>query len=66
MQQLSGIMERILDVQHPERVQEKLRKASEERKGQVFAVESVRNPDPVSLLGITHASLRAIRILSGH
>jgi conjugative transposon TraM protein len=69
MQQLSGIMERILDVQHPERVQEKLRKASEERKGQVFAVESVRNPDPVSLLGITHgvtaSNSNSVRPLNG-
>lgn len=50
MQQLNGMMDRILDVQHPERVQEKLRKASEDRKGQVFAVMAAPSPDPISTL----------------
>lgn len=50
MQQLNGMMDRILDVQHPERVQEKLRKASEDRKGQVFAVMAAPSPDPISSL----------------
>ena len=50
MDQLNGIMERILDVQHPERVQEKLRKDSEDRKGQVFAVMAAPSPDPISSL----------------
>jgi conjugative transposon TraM protein len=50
MQQMDAMMERILDVQHPERVQEKLRQSSEQRKGQVFAVLSAKQPDPLSSL----------------
>jgi conjugative transposon TraM protein len=38
LQQLSGMLETIVDIQHPERMQEKLRKASQEQRGQVFAV----------------------------
>lgn len=50
MQQINGMLEKILDIQHPDRVQEKLRHLSESRKGQVFAV-SVNSPnDLVSLL----------------
>jgi hypothetical protein len=36
MQQLNGMLEKILDIQHPDRVQEKLKQTSEARKGQVF------------------------------
>jgi conjugative transposon TraM protein len=50
MQQLDAMMERILDMQHPERVQEKLRQSSEQRKGQVFAVVAAKQPDPLSSL----------------
>ncbi|MET6998668.1 conjugative transposon protein TraM [Chitinophaga defluvii] len=50
LQQLSGMLEKILDVQHPERVQEKLKQVSETRKGQVFAVSSKVRETPVSLL----------------
>lgn len=50
MQQLNSMLERILDIQHPDRVQEKIRKASETRKGQVFAVSAKTLPNPVSLL----------------
>ncbi len=50
MQQLNSMLERILDIQHPDRVQEQIRKASETRKGQVFAVSAKTQPNPVSLL----------------
>jgi len=50
LQQLDGMLEKILDVQHPERVQEKLKQVSETRKGQVFAVSSKAHETPVSLL----------------
>lgn len=50
LQQLNGMLEKILDVQHPERVQEKLRQTSEAQKGQVFAVAAKTNDIPVSLL----------------
>lgn len=54
MQQLNGMLEQLLDMQHPERVQEKLRQASELRKGQAFAVTSGKAADPVSLLEQQH------------
>lgn len=50
MQQINGMLERILDIQHPERVQEQLRKTSEQRKGQVFAVTPFKDSQAVSLL----------------
>lgn len=50
LQQLNGMLEKILDIQHPDRVQEKIRQTSEIRKGQVFAVSATSNETPVSLL----------------
>lgn len=50
MKQLNGMMEKILDIQHPERVKEKLRQTSETHKGQVFAVTVNDNNDQTSLL----------------
>lgn len=50
MQQLNGMLEKILDIQHPDRVKEKLREVSEARKGEVFAVTVNNSNDPVSLL----------------
>ena len=50
LQQLNGMLEKILDIQHPGRVKEKLRQLSETRKGQVFAVSLNSLNDPVSLL----------------
>lgn len=50
MEQINGVLERILDIQHPERVQEQLRKTSEQRKGQVFAVTPYQDSQIVSSL----------------
>lgn len=50
LQQLNALMEKILDIQHPDRVQEKIRQTSETRKGQVFAVSASEKETPVSLL----------------
>lgn len=49
MQQLNSMLEKILDIQHPDRVQEKIRQASIENKGQVFEVSPV-SVNPVSLI----------------
>lgn len=45
MQQLNGTLERILDIQHPDRVKEKLKEKSLKNKEQVFIVcrQSVKN-----------------------
>lgn len=50
MKQLNDMMEKILDIQHPERVKEKIRQTSETYKGQVFAVTTGNNNDRISLL----------------
>ena len=50
LQQLNNMLEKILDIQHPDRVQEKIRQTSETQKGQVFAVSATGNETPVSLL----------------
>ncbi len=50
MQQINGMLEKILDIQHPDRVQEKLRQTSEASRGQVFAVSSQSADNTVSLL----------------
>lgn len=51
MQQLGGMLESILDLQYPQRVAEKMKKASSERKGQVFSVSASSAEDPISVLG---------------
>jgi len=56
MQQLSGVLEKIMDIQHPERLQEKIRQTSEKRKGQVFAVSASNTSNPVSVLENTSAT----------
>ena len=50
MQQLNGMMEKILDIQHPDRVKEKIKQKSEARKGQVFAVAVNDKTNLVSFL----------------
>ena len=50
MQQLGGMLESILDLQHPERVQERLKAASSKRKGEVFSVAASQQPDAITSL----------------
>lgn len=50
MQQLGGMLDQILDIQHPERVQERIRQNSELKRGLVFPVTVNHQSDPVSLL----------------
>ncbi|MFW0738473.1 conjugative transposon protein TraM [Flavobacterium sp. T12S277] len=50
LQELGGMLESILDIQHPDRVQEKLRKDSEAERGQVFSISTKEQEDPVSSL----------------
>lgn len=53
MKQLNGMLDKILDVQYPERVQEKLIQNSEANKGQVFSV-STKNDNSITLLDNYH------------
>ena len=50
LKQLNVMLENILDMQHPGRVQEKLRKTSEARRGRVFAVATKTKDNRISLL----------------
>lgn len=56
LQKLSGMLENILDIQHPDRVQEKLRKASEANKGRVFSIAAKGKDDTITLLRNTKQS----------
>ena len=50
MQQLNGVLEKILQIQHPDQIQEKIKQISEGRKGQVFAVAVNNQTTPESFL----------------
>ncbi|MBN9284130.1 MULTISPECIES: conjugative transposon protein TraM [unclassified Flavobacterium] len=50
MRQLNGMLEKILDIQHPGRVQEKLNQSSKMKKGQVYPVTNKSLENVVSLL----------------
>jgi len=50
MQQLSGTLDKILDIQHPQRVKERLREQSLQQKEVVFAVSKNPSEDNISLL----------------
>jgi conjugative transposon TraM protein len=50
MMQLNGMMEKILDIQHPERVKDKNRQTSEAHQGQVFSVNVNPGKDLNSIL----------------
>jgi conjugative transposon TraM protein len=50
LQQLGGMLENILDIQHPDRIQEKLRKASQTQRGQVFSISTKEQESPISSL----------------
>ena len=53
LKQLSGMLESILDIQHPDRVQQKLRKVSESQRGQVFSIASSAGDTSISSLQVT-------------
>ncbi len=48
--QLNGMMDKILDIQHPERVQEKIKEQSIIKKNQVFPVESSLPDNSITLM----------------
>jgi conjugative transposon TraM protein len=50
MKELNAMLEQILDIQHPERVAQRLKESSAQNKGQVFAVSSRGEENPVSIL----------------
>jgi conjugative transposon TraM protein len=50
MKELNVMLEKILDIQHPERLAEKIRQESEKNQDQVYPVTLNQNEDPISLL----------------
>ena len=50
MKQINGMLDKILDVQYPERVQERLKQTSAANRGQVFAVSSQKKDNAITLL----------------
>jgi len=50
LQQLNGMLEKILDIQHPGRIQEELKEQSEKQAGRVFPVTTANNTGTASLL----------------
>lgn len=50
MQQIETMLDKILDVQHPERVREKIREQSSQQKQQVFPVEVAKDEETISLV----------------
>lgn len=57
LQKLSGMLENILDIQHPARVEEKLRKTSEANRGQVFSISTKAKDNSATLLRNTTNSI---------
>jgi len=50
MKELNSMLEKIIAIQHPERLAEKTRQDSEQNAGQVYPVTINQNEDPISLL----------------
>lgn len=50
MEQINTVLQSVLDIQHPERVQERLQKESAVRSGQVYAVNQTAKEVPLTLL----------------
>ena len=65
LQQLSGMLENILDIQHPERAVEKMRKASEKERGQVMTVSTTFQRSQISSFQASPDSLTGISEMNG-
>jgi conjugative transposon TraM protein len=50
MQQIESMLDKILDVQHPDRVREKIREQSSQHQQQVFPVDAAASEDNISLV----------------
>lgn len=56
MQQINGMLEKILDIQHPERAQEKLSSVQAKNRGQVYAVSANIEENPISIIEKTEGA----------
>ncbi|MXN91741.1 conjugative transposon protein TraM [Flavobacterium sp. Sd200] len=66
LQQLGSMLERIVDIQHPERVQQRLKEQSEKMRGQVFPVTPYGNPENVSVLENGVRNFGSVSNYQGH
>ncbi|WP_316787860.1 conjugative transposon protein TraM [Pedobacter frigoris] len=58
MNQLNGMLDKILDIQNPQRVRDQLKQQSALKKGQVFAVTTNQSDAPITLLETEQDSKR--------
>ncbi|MBX2896841.1 MAG: conjugative transposon protein TraM [Cyclobacteriaceae bacterium] len=56
MQQLESVLEKILDIQHPERMKEKLKTQTVQQKINAYSVHGLESDDNISLIGQPHAA----------
>lgn len=56
MQQINGLLEKILDIQHPDRAQEKLNTIQAKNRGQVYAVSANVEENPISIIEKTEGA----------
>jgi conjugative transposon TraM protein len=50
IQELHGMLDKVLDIQYPERVRDRYQKKSEEQKGRIFSVSANKDATPISIL----------------
>lgn len=66
MQQLNGMLDKIMDIQNPARVRDALQEKSALRRGQVFAVSTGKKTDPISILDKLPTTGAAIKPTAGN
>lgn len=59
MQQINGTLEKILDIQHPDRVKDKLKRQSLQNKNQVFIITKTSAKNNISLLDTSKSRLNS-------
>lgn len=50
MRQLNGMLEKILDIQHPDRIRQKMKEGNDAKRGQVYAVTGTSKENNVTML----------------
>lgn len=63
MAQINGMLEKILDIQNPGRVKEKMNKAADQKRGQVYLVSTPKDQNPVTM--ITKPSRQQLKETTG-
>jgi conjugative transposon TraM protein len=57
MQQLENMMDKIMDLQHPERVEQKLKEQSKEKERTLFTVNATAKSNNISLIQSVHDTM---------